>query len=294
MHTPLETPWHAAGARAPTHDPPAAVGHLDGARVTVKDGVSLLVDAAEEIGLHLSEKIERREHGQRRVAPGRSGRRLMIEEINAYLEKSRQGSDSESRKAWVRELLRRAQRPSDSLAHDRTVTQRPTDHYLLLQQALQTALAEGLPAAAIQRLEQALADLEAASGLQVLADLATIDQASSFGDTAQAVASFQSSVHAILGKPTLVQTFKEALALAEKDGRRLDSAVLHLIDAVGTCLYAVGTSREQALLRTLVTDLFHLKCLNTVFNQAKFVVRNVRKSLRRGAPARESGHVTAT
>lgn len=294
MHTPLETSWHAAGARASIRDTPAVANGRDGSTVVIKDGLSLLTDAAEEIGLHLSGRIERRDHGQRRVAPGRSGRRLTIEEINAYLEKSRQAPDAESRLARIKEILHRIQQPQETLALQPDSAQTPTDHYLLLQQALQAALAEGLPAVAIERLEQGLADVEAASGLQVFADLATIDQASSFGDTAQAVASFQTSVHAILGKPTLVQALREALALAEKDGQKLDRAVLHLIDAVGTCLYALGTTREQVLLRTLVTDLFHLKCLNTMFTQARFVMRSVRKTLRQGTAAGESGHVTAT
>ncbi len=294
MHHPLETPRHAAGARTPIRDTPSVVNRLHGAAAVIKDGASLLTDAAEEIGLHLSETIERRDHGQRRVAPGRSARRLRIEEIDAYLEKSRQAPDAESREARIRDMLHRVQQPHESLALPADPTQTPTDHYLLLQQALQTALGQGLPAQAIERLEQALADVEAASGLQVLADLATIEQASSFGNTPQAITSFQSSVHAILGKPTLVQALREALALAQKDGQQLDRAILHLMDAIGTCLYALGTTREQVLLRALVTDLFHLKCLNTMFTQARFVMRNVRKNLRKGAAAGESGHVAAT
>lgn len=272
-----------SGLRSPGSDQQAGIenGILNDAPVAVKDGVSLLTDAAEEIGLHLSERIERREHDQRRVAPGRSDHRLKIAQINEYLDKARQPPDAQVRYLQVRNLLERAQRPGDSLGRESASSRTPTEHYLLLQEALQKALVEKAPTAVIERLEQAMADIEAASGTQVLADLSTIDQAASFGSTAQEIARFQGAVHTLLDKPTLVQAFKEAITLAEKDGRQLDRAIQHLMDAVGTCLYALGSTQEKVLLQTLVSDLFHLKCLNTLFVRAKSVVRQVRKTQRK-------------
>lgn len=257
--------------------------------VAVKEGASLLADAAEEIGLHLSEKIEQRTHGNRQVGPGRSARRLTIEQITAYLEKSRQPLTEADRQARVQDLLNRAQTRGESLAREGTHAQNPTEHYLLLQQALQTALSDHAPQQVIERLEQALADLEAQSGTQIQANLATIDQAASFGQTAQSIGSFQASIHAILGKPTLGQAFQEALTLAEKNGSKLDSAVHHLMEALGNCLSTLGSLREKALLETLLKDLFHLKCLNTLHQEAKTLIRALRRKLQRDAAAKERG-----
>ncbi len=294
MHTPVDLSWPARGPhgslaetssqaqRAPTGDYPARV----------KEGSSLLADAAEEIGLHLSERIERRAHGERRVTAGRSSKRLSIEEIAAYLEKSRLGSDPRVRALQIRDLVQRAQGKGDPLASTRVPGDTPTQRYLLVQEALQTAVAEDAPAAVIERLEQVLADMEVATGLYVQADLATIDHAAEFADTAQGIASFQGALHAVLGKPTLVAAFKEAIDLSDKDGNRLDQAIQHLMDALGTSLYALGSTREKALLQALVTDLYHMKCLNTLFEQAQSVVRDIRRALTQNAAAQEPAHAS--
>ncbi len=294
MHTPVELSW-------PAHDPRSSLtaATSQGQRVStgdnparVKEGASLLADAAEEIGLHLSERIERREHGERQVAAGRSSRRLSIEEITAYLEKSRQDPDPRSRSMRIRDMLQRAEKLGEPLAFTHTPGETPTQRYLLVQEALQTALAEDAPAAVIERLEQVLADMEVATGLYVQADLATIDHAAEFADTAQGIASFQGALHSVLGKPTLVAAFKEAIDLSDKDGNRLDQAIQHLMDALGTCLYALGSTREKALLQALVTDLYHMKCLNTLFEQAQSVVRDIRRALQQSPAAQEPAHAS--
>ncbi len=288
VHSLPDFHWHASGSSKADRDAQViALRPPDrGDSVIVKDGVSLLLDAAEEVGLHLSETIERREHGRRRVAPGRSTRRLTLAQINEYLEKSRQPQDAQARELQVRTLLRRVERPGALFEPQDTSAGTSTDQYLLLQQAIEVAVAESAPAEVIERLEQRLADLEALEGFPVQADLTTIDHAAAFGETAQAVASFQASVHTVLDKPTLVQAFREVLALADRDGRRLDKAIHHLVEALGTCLYAIGSARERALLQTLVTDLYHLKCLNTLFDEARSLVRTVR-SLHKTRPRQD-------
>ena len=298
VYTPSDTPWHALGAaRTSAGDAQGTTlrAGLNGVTVRVKDGASLLVDAAEEVGLHLSEKIERHSHDQRRVTPGRSSRRLKIEEITDYLERSRRSPDPKLRELQIQALLEQALRPGDSLDIGAAWPDTPTERYLLLQLALQKAQTDPAPASVIERLERALADVEAAADLQVRADLATIDQAASFdGTSPQGIARFQTSVHTVLGKPTLVQAFKEALALADKDGSRLDRAIHHLMDALGTCLYALGCTREKVLLQALVTDLYHLKCLNTLFEDAQSVMRDVRRMLQQDPVAQGAGHAAAS
>jgi type III secretion protein W len=296
MHARSDIPWLTPGG------PPASVSEAhapmpragrEGVPVGVKDSASLLIDAAEEVGLHLSEKIERHTHDQRRVAAGRSSRRLKIDEITAYLEKSRRSPDPKLQALQIQALLEQAQHPGDRLDIGTAWPETPTERYLLLQLALQKAGADKVPAAAIERLEQAVADLEAAADLRVQADLATIDQAASFGNTAQGIARFQACVHTVLGKATLGQVFKEALSLADQDGSRLDRAIDHLVDALGTCLYALGNTREKVLLQALVTDLYHLKCLNTLFEEAQSVVRNIRRMRQQDLTTQGSGHVAA-
>lgn len=293
MHSPLESYWYAGGSNKASRNAQVIVSSSPdrgGTGAVVKSGASLLLDAAEEVGLHLSEKIERREHGRLRLAAGRSTRRLTLEQINEYFEKSRQPQDAQARALEAKALLRLAERPGMLAGHYDSSARAPTEHYLLLQQAIQLAVAEGAVPAVIERLEQRLADLEALEGYPVQASLATIDHAAAFGDTAQAVASFQASVHTVLGKPTLVQAFREVIALADRDGSRLDKAIHHLVEALGTCLYSLGSVRERVLLETLVTDLYHLKCLNTLFAEARSLVRTVRRSLSRFPPRQERDH----
>ncbi len=298
VYAPSDAPWHAPlGTRLPAGEAQSATpgAALNGVLVRVKDGASLLVDAAEEVGLHLSEKIERHTHDQRRVTAGRSSRRLTIEEITDYLERARRSPDPKLRELQIQALLEQAQRPGDTLDIGTAWPDTPTERYLLLQLTLQKAQADKAPAAVIERLERALADVEAAADLQVRADLATIAQAASFdGASPQGIARFQSSLHTVLGKPTLVQAFKEALALADKDGSQLDRAIHHLMDALGTCLYALGSTREKVLLQTLVTDLYHLKCLNTLFEDAQSVMRDVRRMLQLDPAAQGAGHAAGS
>lgn len=304
VYAPSDNPWHALGAgRTTAGDALGATllrTGLDGVTVRVKDGPSLLVDAAEEVGLHLSEKIERHTHDQRRVTSGRSSRRLKIEEITDYLERAKRLPDPKLRELQIQALLEQALRPGDSLDigtawPENPTEENPTERYLLLQLALQRAQINQAPTSVIEHLERALADVEAVADLQVRADLATIDQAASFdGTSPQGIARFQSSVHTVLGKPTLVQAFKEALALADKDGRRLDRAIHHLMDALGTCLYALGSTREKVLLQALVTDLYHLKCLNTLFEDAQSVMRDVHCMLLQDSATQGAGHGAAS
>ena len=294
MHARSDIPWLTlGGASAGEGLTTMARGGREAVPVVVKDSASLLIDAAEEVGLHLSEKIERHTHDQRRVTAGRASRRLKIDEITEYLDKSRRSTDPKLQALQIQALLEQAQRPGDRLDIGNAWPETPTERYLLLQLALQKADADKVPASVIERLEQAVADLQATADLQVQADLATIDQAARFGDTAQGIASFQACVHTVLGKPTLVQAFKEALALAEADGSRLDRAIDHLVDALGTCLYALGTTREKVLLRALVTDLYHLKCLNTLFEETQSVVCNIRRMRQQNPTTQGSGHAAA-
>ncbi len=246
-------------------------------RVTVKDGASLLADAAEEIGLHLNEKIERRLHAERRVSAGRPIRLMTIDQINTYLEKSRQPQDPQALAGQVRGLIHEASAQRQGLAYGAHHPRKPTERYLLLQRAALTARAEKLSPRVVEQLEDAIAHLEAQAGPRVFADLASIDEGARFGESSEDISRFQDSVHAILSKPSLIQAFQEALTLADQNGRRLDSAVQNLMQALGDCLATQGVVRDRTLLEALVNELFHLKYLKTLFMDAKSVIRDVRR-----------------
>jgi glycine dehydrogenase len=58
----------------------------------------------------------------------------------------------------------------------------------------------------------------------------------------------------------------------------------------------ISQGRMEALVnfQTLVTDLYHLKCLNTLFEDAQSVMRDVRRMLQLDPAAQGAGHAAAS
>lgn len=288
MSTLLDSPWSTAPRPGAALQGLTSSGNvLDGRSLVPKEGASLLLDAAEEVGLHLSEKIDQDTLARRRMTPGRSVQRLSLATINAYFAKLGKHQDPTALAALVRELLQRIQNEKGRWTEGAVPKHEATERYLILQHALQTGLPPDTPAEVTEQIEAALADLEAQAETLIQADLATIDQAASFAHSPDEIAQFQRSLHAILEKPTLAHTFQTTLSMADNNGNRLDSAIDHLMQALGACLAALGTSHEKILLEVLVKDLFHLKCLNTLFEQAKKVTRERRRRHQQTRETRE-------
>jgi len=137
--------------------------------------------------------------------------------------------------------------------------------------------AEGAPAGLMQRIDDALGDLEVWNGKTIRADLATIDQAGAYGRDAQEVRNFQGSVHVVLGKPTLAQALQETLKLAGQGGARIEAAVDNLMGAMGALLSATRSAAEKVLLESLMTDLYHLKALKTLLADSRKLLKSLKR-----------------
>ncbi len=276
-------------AEAPQRATAYPPGSIGGIPVTPEDGRSVLAEAAEEVGLHLSARIEQRLHADRATAAARPPRVIRLERINEYFEKSRQTPGRGDLASLVRDLLKGEGVGSFMSSGARGLG--PTERYMLLQYALEVGRSGELSGDLIAQTEDALADLEMHADMLIRADLATIDQAVAYGESARDIAKFQASLHAILGKPDLGQAFQEAVVLAGGKGSRLEVAVTQLMEALGACLAACSAASEKVRLETLVGELYHLKCINTLFHDARSVIRTLRRQHpgrpRQGAPGDE-------
>ncbi len=257
-------------------NPPRQAGQLQGVPAQVDSGPSVLGAAAEEISLHVSEKVESKTHLERTVRATRPPRAMTVEQINAYLEQAKKRSDSEEMRALAKRMLQASGQELSHLARHSRFS-RPTDRFLLLQFALELGRQEGASREAMEALEDALPDLESWHGDTIHTDLATIGSASRFGDDAGEIAHLQGSVNSVLGKPSLSQALQEVLGLAGKTGEKLERAIAGLMEALGACLAGTSSAAEKALLETLVSDLYHLKTLRSLLEDCKQLLAQLRR-----------------
>lgn len=260
-------------------------GTFRGEPVQVRTGASGLADAAEEISFAAGKQVEEKTHAQRNIRAGDRPRSLGLSNITRYLERARHAVAPDQLEAMARTLLQPGSRDPGRAARDHPEFRTPTERYLLLQFARQLGLSEGASPEVLERIEDALADLEAWFGKAIEANLATIEQAGRYADSAQEVRAFQGSLQVVLGQPSLAQALQQVLQLAGRGGSKLEPALSSLMEALGACLAATRSNAEKALLQTLVTDLYHLKSLQTLLEDCKSLVR----SLRRQKPADHRG-----
>lgn len=277
-----------APARGDAGQAPALLsGRLGGTPVQVLDTVSVLGDAAEEISLHLSAHVESKTHSERRIRASTRPPLVSLDQIRHYLEKvDHLGSLKD-----VTQALRQPGGVEDALAaalaRAGSTPDDPAEHYLLLQYVLQIGLSEGVAPQVLAHLDEALSELHDESGGIIQARLATIDDASGYAHNVQQVRQFQVAVDTLLDQPTLSLALQEVLQLSGRTGAQLDSAVEGLIKALGTCLSLSGVDCQKPLLQTLLTDLYHLKSLNTILRDCKVLLRRLRPDLNAIRPHRE-------
>ena len=82
----------------------------------------------------------------------------------------------------------------------------------------------------------------------------------------------------------MAQALQQVLQLAGQTGERLDSAMSNLMKALGACLGS-GLSSQERLLETVVSDLFHLKSMNTVLAACRDLVGKLPRRGRSGGDA---------
>lgn len=252
-------------------------GRLHGETVrALPPGASVLGDAAEEVSMLFAEKAERLRHEDRLVKA--AGRPSLdgVEQITRYLDQAhKEGGKTANLLAlekMAQRLLEAGGENLYALARGNPRFQQPTEQFLLFQFTREQAVAQGLGPEVVQRLDAAIADLDLLHGDQIQANLLTIEPAAAYAQTTQEVGRFQQSLQTVLGAPTMAKALQEVLQLAGQSGQRLDSAMDNLMKALGACL-GTGLSTQERLLETVVTDLFHLKAMNTVLEGCRELVR---------------------
>ena len=271
-------------------------GRLQGESVTVlPPGNSVLGDAAEEVTMLFAEKAEKSRHEDRVVKAAGRPSLTTVEQISAYLDGAHkdasQGGNAEVLAQQAQRLLEAGGENLYALARSHPRFQQPTEQFLLFQYARQLAADQGLGTEVLARFDAAIADLDLLYGDQIQTHLLTIEPAAAYGQTAQEVGQFQGALRTVLGAPSMAQALQQVLQLAGQTGERLDSAMSNLMKALGACLGS-GLSSQERLLETVVSDLFHLKSMNTVLAACRDLVGKLPRRGRSGGDAAEEEETT--
>lgn len=265
-------PGLAPGGFGPSSTAPQT-GTFKGEQLTVKDAASVLADAAEEISLHHSEKAESKRHDERRIKAEGSPQQMLVEQINAYLEAAR-GEQTPEQLAQLAKRMQSSQENPRELA--RQQSRDPSHQYALLQHALADGQASGASAEALERLQDAIADLEWEAGPQIRAGLNTMGVAREGASVPEAGTFQQTYRDIVLGDATLAQTLKLALdRLGGASGDALAQGLTKLIKALGADLSATRPSTDANRLQALVQDLYQLEVAVTVLDGCRDLAANL-------------------
>ena len=243
-------------------------GSLNQQQVVVDSGSSVLADAAEEISLHQSEKAETKHMAERKKELARPAAMMKAEAIENYIDAAEGEGGAEKLAALARRML---SGEGDPARLARQSSGNPTSQYLALQYALGQGEREGASPDVLDRLQEALEDLEMSHGPRIRADINTIGAAAEGGAAPAEVARFQQTyTDVVLGKPTLNQTL--ALALERFGEQDLATGLQRLTRALGQDLAAERPSAEPTRLQSLVQDLYHLGVATTVLEGCRVLL----------------------
>lgn len=240
-------------------------GRLGGENVAVDTGQSVLADAAEEISLHNSEKAESKHTAERKKEVAKPATLMSPEAIENYVNAA-EGEKGAEKLAELAKRMLSGQGDPAKLARQRFGN--PTSQYLAMQYALGQGEREGAPADVLERLREALDDLEMSHGPRIRADVNTIDAIAGGGASPAEVAGMQQTyTDMVMGKATLNQTLQLALErFGESD---LAGGLARMTRALGLDLAAARPSTDAAHLQSLVQDLYHLGVASTVLDACK-------------------------
>ncbi len=256
-------------------------GRLGGENVAVDTGQSVLADAAEEISLHNSEKAESKHTAERKKEVAKPATLMSPEAIENYVNAA-EGEKGAEKLAELAKRMLSGQGDPAKLA--RQSFGNPTSQYLAMQYALGQGEREGAPADVLERLREALDDLEMSHGPRIRADVNTIDAIAGGGASPAEVAGMQQTyTDMVMGKATLNQTLQLALErFGESD---LAGGLARMTRALGLDLAAARPSTDAAHLQSLVQDLYHLGVATTVMEGCGALLADL--SSRHGATAAE-------
>jgi type III secretion protein W len=240
-------------------------GTLAGEQVRVKDASSMLADGAEEISLHHSDKVESKKISERKLESQGLRELMKIDEIRQYLDAAGQGGDPKRLAELAKRMQSGEQNPRE-LA--RQQSREPADQYVLLQHALQDAIENKLAPEVIERLEDALADLELEAGPQIRAGLNSLGTLSELARNPGELEALRSTYRdVVLGDGSLAQTLKLALErLGGTTGAEFQRGLQGLVKALGADLSSARPSTEPNRLQALVQDLYQLEVCATVLD----------------------------
>ena len=246
----------------------ADTGAYRGERVMVKDAASALADAAEEISMHNSEKVEEKTFDERECEAESPLDLQMIKDISAYLEAAK-GFEDPQKLADLAKRMQSSQEHPGELA--RQETNDPAQQFMLLHYALVDGERAGVPAAGLEDIRDALADLEMQSGPQIRAGINTMGVAAGQSDSAQGIANFQGTYRdVVLGDDSLAQTLTLVLdRLGGPQGEDLAKGLRGMITALGADLSAARPSTDGNRLHALVQDLYQLEVAVTVMDSCR-------------------------
>lgn len=252
----------------------AQVGTFRGEAAIAKDAASALADAAEELCLYAGEKVEHKTLDERELATEPSLALMSVEEIMAYLQTAKALDDPKQFADLIRRMQSGKENPQQLARRE---SRDPTRQYMLMQYALQDGMKNGAGEAALERLRDALVDLEIESGPQIRAGLNTIGAAADFSPRADDIATFQNTYRdAVLGEATLAQTLSLVIErLGGADAADFPRGLQSLIKAVGQDLAAARPSTEPTRLQSLVQDLYHLEVTATVVDNCRTLVSSL-------------------
>ena len=245
---------------------PPQTGNLRGETVKVKDAGDILADSAEEISVHMSQKNELKKHDELSLESDKPEFILLIEEINAYLDMVGAFSDPQK----LAELTKRMQSGEESPRElARQQSRDPAHQFVLLQHAWAEGNAAGIPQAALERLQDAIADLEMERGPEIRAGINTASVALGVSTSHLERENFQDTYRdVVLGQSNLSQTLKTVFDRFASEGSNQVGDKLHgLIKALGADLSAARPSTDVNRLQALVQDLYQLEVAVTVLDR---------------------------
>lgn len=270
LHTSISS---GMGHQAPAGGNAQARGQLGQSQVVPEWESDMLADAAEEISMHMAGKAERRHRDERKKEVVGQQAVMQAQAINDYLHKTGQTAEAEKIKALSTQLLQGSGSPGRQVREN---LGNSTSQYLALQYALGQGEREGASQDVLERLREAIDDLEMAHGPAIRADLNTIEAAAD-GDSAPAeVQRFQQTYQdVVLGEASVHKTLD---LLLERHGELgLRQGLERLQKALGLDITAARPSTNCAHLQSLVQDLYQLSVVETILENCDSLLQELTK-----------------
>ena len=254
-------------ARALAYGPATGqTGVFRGEQVRVLDMQSTLADAAEEITMAYSEKVEDKELAERKVDGDAHARGMSAEEVATYLAQSHADGDPQELARLVARLLS-GQEPPKNVA--RQFSGDVTQQFVLLQHALQQGRSGGADPEVLEQLQDAATDLAMEHDAAIQAGLNICRAAGEFAHDRTGVERFQAAYRdVVLGGESLAGVLKTLLErLDSDDGAAFTKGLSAMIRSLGDDLSAQRPSADPRRMQVLVSDLYHLEVTATVLDR---------------------------